>query len=131
MTCQIVGNTAIIQSAFTLANLLKVADAAPGELTLYGGADGKEPVFKISFTTTEPGQIGKYGISYFVGNHPDPTAKPSISVTLDTDGDKKEFVAKKYGAALMSLAKLEQGLHGVLAEIEREHAEILGAITVL
>ena len=131
MTCKIVGNTAVIQSAFTLAKLIEVYKNAPDALVLYADEEHKTPVFKIGLTANPEGDFGNYGISFYAGPSANEDEKPSVSVTVNTGGDKKEYVADTYGAALRKLNKLEESLHGVLAEIEREHAEILGAITVL
>lgn len=131
MTCTIVGNTAVIQSGFTLEKLLRVQKNAPEKLILYAEDDSAKPVFKIGFTDSPEGSFGNFGVNFYLGLESDPAQKPSISVPVNTAGDKKEYVANKYGAALRKLNKLEAGLHDAVSQIDREHAEILGAITVL
>lgn len=125
----IAGQAVVVTSAMKLADLRKIAQYRPGALTLRGGDDGKEPIFKIG-VTNGTGELNKYGAAFGAETHDDEKLATITLMVDSVQGDIREEVAEAIGVPVLNLNKLEETLPAVLAEIEREKAAILGNITV-
>lgn len=124
----IAGDAVVITSALTLEEIKTVGKYRPKALTLMGGENNKEPIFVLG--TSSNGSINKYGAS-FAGVARDGSGKATITLMMKGSTDNiKEAVADNYGAALVSLNKLEQALPAVLEEIKVEREGIMAAISV-
>lgn len=126
----ITGDAVVITSALKLEEIKKVAKYRPKALSLFGGEDGKEEIFRIGATNGK-GSIGKYGAE-FSGEARDGSGLATITTIIQgVEGDIKEVVADTYGLWVNSLNKLEEGTLPILAEIEEEHQQILDNIELL
>lgn len=123
----ITGNALVIESAIKREDLAMVAKYRPDALILKGGEDGKTPIFAIA-PGKGVGEISKFGVTFGEPAHGDLATVTAILPTVD--GSIKEFVADKYGSALMNLAKLEESIPAVVDEIAAEKAQILNGITL-
>lgn len=127
----IAGDAVVVTSAVKLEDYKKVAKYRPDALTLMGGEDGKEPVFRVAILPGGSGSIGKYGAEFASATHDEEKLASITMGFVGVDGrDIKETVADEIGAAVMSLNKLEDTIPGVLAEIDAEKAAIMENITV-
>lgn len=126
----IAGDAVVVTSVLKLEDLKTVAKYRPEQLTLYGGEDGKEPVFAIGITDG-PGVINAYGASFGRESHDE--AKLA-QITLNVDGsveDVKAYVADKFGGAIININKLEEKLPGVIDEINAEKSVVLDSIEIV
>lgn len=127
----IAGEAIVVTSAVKLEDYRKVAKYRPKALTLLGGEDGKEPIFRAGVSNGGAGTIGKYGAEFATATHDEQKlASITLVYTGEAGNDIKETVADEIGPAVMLLNKLEATLPDVLAEIDAEKAQILENITV-
>ena len=124
----VVGDAAVVTSSITLANLKKIEKYRPKALTLFGGEDGKEPVFKIG--TGSKGSINEYGATFSGETHDDKKLATITIPLTGVTGDVKEYVAESTGTAIININKIERSLGAALEEIDAEKAEVLNNITV-
>ena len=126
----VAGESVVVTSAITLENYRMIAKYRPAKLVLKGGDDGKEPIFAVGVATNSRGSINKMGAEFGSEAH-DGTGRATITFDLpQTDGDVKEAVAEKVGAAIIYLNKLEETLPDVVNEIVAEKAAVLENISV-
>ena len=126
----VAGESVVVTSAITLENYRMIAKYRPAKLVLKGGDDGKEPIFAVGVATNPRGSINKMGAEFGSEAH-DGTGRATITFDLhQTDGDVKEAVAEKVGAAIIYLNKLEETLPDVVNEIAAEKAAVLENISV-
>ena len=127
----VVGDAVVIKSELTLEDLEKVAEYRPKALILYGGEDGKEPIFRVS--VGENGSINEYGAT-FAGQTHDEAKKATITKLLPCisgcECDIRDAVAGAIGSAILNLNKIEAKIPEVLSEIEAERAEVLEHISI-
>lgn len=126
----VTGSAVVITSAVKYEDIEKVQKYRPDALTLKN--EEKEPVFRIGVTDRGPGGIDKYGAS-FGGHTFDENRLATITLMTiggDTAEEIKDAIADKYGAALLSINKIEATLPTVIDEINAERDLIRGAITV-
>lgn len=126
----VAGESVVVTSAITLEDYRMIAKYRPDKLVLKGGDDGKEPIFAVGVATNPHGSINKMGAEFGSEAH-DGTGRATITFDLpQTDGDVKEAVAEKVGAAIIHLNKLEEILPDVVNEIAAEKAAVLENISV-
>lgn len=125
----ILGDAVVITSAMKLEDLLTVKKYRPDALTLKGGEDGKEPVFRIDVTKGS-GSIGQYGASFAAETHDGAKLATITVVAPDIEGDIKEYIADKLGSAITSLNKLEATLPDIVQAVADEKAQVMNAISV-
>lgn len=126
----IAGRALVITSDLKLTDLETVRKYQPKALILMGGEDGKEPVFAVAAVRGSAGKIGNIGVEFGEETHDDAKlATMTLMVPSDVE-DMKEYVADKYGAALMNLAKLETVLPAVVEAISAEKQSIMDSISV-
>lgn len=126
----IAGKALVITSALKLADLEAVKKYQPKALILMGGEDGKEPIFAMGVVRGSAGKIGNIGVEFGEETRDDAKlATMTLMVPADVK-DMKEYVADKYGAALMNLAKLEESLPAVVAAIAADKQAIMDNINV-
>lgn len=126
----IAGKALVITSNLKLTDLETVKKYQSEALTLMGGEDGKEPVFAIGIVRGSAGKIGGSGVEFGEETHDD---QKLATMTLMLPGDvhdMKEYVADKYGAALVNLAKLEAALPAVVESIAASKKSIMDNINV-
>lgn len=129
MKVTIAGSAAVITSDLSLENIKTVAKYKPSALTLYGGEDGKTPLFGICAGKQSAGSINEAGAEF--GTQTADDGKATITVVFkEPVDDAKAYVADVYGGALLNLAKLEAKLPEVIDQINAEKAEVLSNITV-
>lgn len=126
----IAGNALVVTSAMSMEDLSTIKKYRPKALTLMGGENNKEEVFRIDVGNTGNGGINCVGACY-CGNTHDAEKKACITISLSgVTGDVREYVADQFGEAFISLNRLEESLPGVLAEILEQKAAIMDIITV-
>jgi len=124
----IAGDAVVITSELKLEDIQTISKYRPKALTLMGGENNKEPIFVLG--TSADGSINKYGAS-FSGVARDGSGKATITMMMrGNTAEIKEAVADKFGAALISLGKLEAAMPAVLEEIAAERATIMANISV-
>ena len=123
----VAGDAIVITSTLPLEDIKTVAKYRPKELTLYGGEDGKEPLFAIGVGFES---INQFGINFSTAARTEgKEAQITVSLPRDTK-EPKDYISDTYGAALIALGKLEEKLPGVIAEIEAEKAAIQANIEI-
>lgn len=125
----IAGDAAVITSSLKLEDIRTVEKYRPKELVLYGGEDGKEPVYAVG-STTGTGNINAVGASFGRETRDDHKLATITMVIPSNVADAKEFIADSLGAAIINLNKLEQKIPAVLEKISAEKAEVLSNISV-
>ena len=126
----IAGNAAVITSTLKLEDIKVIEKYRPKALTLMGGEDGKEEIFKLG-STADAGYLSAFGASFgFETRDAAKLATMTIDITKCGAGDPKEYVADLYGGALMNLAKIEAELPAVIAEINDDKAAVLASIAM-
>lgn len=126
----IAGEAVVVTSDLKLEDYRKIAKYRPRALTLYGGEDGKEPIFCAGVAAQAPGSISEYGVEFGGATH---DGEKLATVTLVYTGageDIKSAVAEDIGSAVILLNRLEATLPDVIAEIDAEKAAILDSITL-
>lgn len=127
----IAGEAVVVTSSIKLEDYRKIAKYRPKALTLTGGEDGKEPIFRVGVTNGSNGTIGKYGAEFANATHDEQKLASITLVYTGAAGESiKETVADEIGPAVMLLNRLEDTLPNVLEEIDAEKARILENITV-
>ena len=125
----IAGEAVVITSSMKLEDIKTIQKYRPEALTLFGGEEGKEPIFKIGVSEGF-GTINKYGAEFGSATHDD-EKKAVITLTMTTDdGNLKEFVADTIGTYVLKLNELESKLPAILADISAQKTKILENITV-
>lgn len=126
----IAGRALVITSDLKLTDLETVRKYQPKALILMGGEDGKEPVFAVAAVRGSAGKIGNIGVEFGEETHDDAKLATMTLMVPGDVKDMKEYVADKYGAALMNLAKLETVLPAVVEAISAEKQSIMDSISV-
>lgn len=124
----IAGKALVVTSTLKLEELELIKKYRPKALILMGGEDGKEPIFAVTAVRGSVGSIGRMGVEFGEEN-----AEKLATMTLMAPADvkdMKEYVADKYGAALMNLAALEQSIPATVAAIAAEKAAIMENISI-
>lgn len=123
------GNAVVITSALKLNDVQLIQKYRPDELTLRGGEDGKEPLFKIGVATSGTGSINKFGVAFDATTHnADGKAVITMMLPEGLEGDVKEYIADTIGAPKAMLDKLEATLKDTASEINTERKEIMDGI---
>lgn len=126
----ILGEAVVVTSAIKLEDLRKVAKYRPDALTLKGGEDGKEPIFRVG-VCNGAGNINKYGAEFGAETHDDAKLATITLAAPGFDGDVRNEVAEAIGPYVLNLNKIEETIPAVLAEIDAEKNAILENITVV
>ena len=127
----IVGDAVVVTSTKTLEDIKTLEKYRPKALCLYEtDEDGKkQEIFKIGSTSGE-GSLGTYGASFGGVTHDDAKLATITMCLPKSVTDVKEYVAEKYGPALLNLNKVEEQFEAALAEIEAQKAAVMENITV-
>ncbi len=126
---KIAGDAVVITSTMKLEDLNTLKKYRPDALVLKD--ENKEPIFAVGTTSTGRGDINEFGVT-FDSEARDDTKKAVVTVVVPTGiADIKAYVADKLGMAINNLNKLEEGLTGVIDEINAEKAKVLESITVV
>lgn len=122
----VAGDAMVVTSAIKFDDLKTVEKYRPEALTLKGGKDGKEDIFKVG-TTKGAGSINTYGVSFKESRGDGHFAQ--ITVMLPSVDDVKEYISDKYGVAIINLGAIEESLPSVVAGINEEKARIQSFIS--
>lgn len=124
----IAGDAVVVTSSLTLDDIRKVEKYRPEALILKGGEDNKEPIFSVG--TAKSGSINQYGVTFASESH-DESKLAQLTMTLcGVNGDVKEYVADKIGAAVETLNQVEATLPSVIEDIDAKKQAIIESITV-
>ena len=123
----IAGNSYVITSAVSMADLETVKKYRPSALTITD-QETNEALFKIGLGSNS---ISDYGICFGgVSNDDAKLATATLPIPTDVE-DAKEYVLDKAGLALVNLEKLEAEIAEVLADIRTERNSIAESIAVI
>lgn len=128
----IAGDAVVVTSSIKLEDYRKVEKYRPEALTLMGGEDGKEPIFRVATTNAVSGaSLGKYGAEFASATRDDDKL---ATITMFYGGiggaNIKEKIADELGVAILNLNKLEETIPDVIAEIDAQKAAIMENITI-
>ena len=127
----IVGNVAVITSTLQLETLKTIKKYRPKALTLMGGENNKEPIFCIEVGSKGNGELNGNG-AYFTEHTRDDQKLACITVSLNgVEGDVKEYLADRFGEAMMHLNALEATLPTVLTDVKAQKDAVMAAISVI
>ena len=122
----IAGNSYVITSAISLANLEMVKKYRPSALAITD-PETKETTFKVGIGSNS---VSDYGVSFGgVSNSDEKLATATLSIPADVE-DAKEYVLDKAGLAIANLNKVETGIAAALDEIKAERDAIAENIKV-
>lgn len=122
------GEAVVITSTAKLEEIKKLAKYRPDSLVVYGGEDGKEPVFAVGVSAKRSGSINSFSID-FGGCDEQGFAQVTVSYCGPQE-DVKAHLADSIGPQIAMLGKLEQGWPAVIEEIDAEVAGIMASIEV-
>lgn len=124
----IAGDAVVIKSELKLEEIKTIEKYNAKALTLMGGEDGKEPIYRIGSTTGD-GSINSVGASF---GRADAEGKAYVTMVMQNVPTEKakDWVADTLGAALMNLNALEAKLPEVLASISAQRATVMENISV-
>ena len=125
----VMGNAIVITSGVKIEDLKTIQKYRPCALTLFGGEDGKEPMFVVK--TGCASSFNKYGATFAEATRGENGGYATMTIVDEISGDPAEFVAEKYGTAIRNLNALEEKLNGVLDEIVAERQSVKDSITVV
>lgn len=130
----IAGDAAVIKSSMKFEELKTIAKYRAKALTLMGGEDGKEEIFRVDVGCPgESGNINKYG-AVFNGESLDGQGYATLTMSIlgrPTDKDVKDYIADALGEALINLNALEAKLPAVLGEIAAQKEQVLANVSVI
>lgn len=121
------GASVVVVSDVKLEDIKKLKKYAPEALTLFGGEDGKEPMFCIDVTSGH-GTLNSVGAEFGPV-----TSDGYATITLiraEPVADIKAAIVDQYGTALANLNELEAQIPAALAEVERKHAAVMECIEI-
>ena len=125
---KIFGDSVVITSSIKLADMKNVAKYAPKALTLMGGEDGKEELFKVMVGKAGAGSINAWGAT-FASSTRDAEGKATITMMIPAAVEKaKEWIVEEFGGALMNLKALEDQLPAVIAKIAADKKAVEDSI---
>lgn len=125
----IMGDACVLKSAVKLEDYAKIQKYRPQDMFLYGGEDGKEPIFGVCVVKNGPGNINANGVE-FSRHTNDEDQFACLTMVLGGDEDYKKMIADDFGAALLKLNEFEAKVPELLEAIEAEKAQIDQLITV-
>ena len=127
----IAGEAVIVTSSLKLEDLELVSKYRPKALTLYGGEDGKEPLFKVAVGEGS-GYINANGAVFGrTANDGSGLACITMFAAGIPAEEVEEWVQDQIGGAILLLNKLEAAIPAIIGEVAAENAAIRGSITVL
>ena len=117
-TIKLTGDAVVITSSHKVEDYKLLAKYAPEKLILMGGEDNKEELFRVSVGAGH-GSIGEYG-AVFSDKTNNADGLATITEVIDASGDIKEYIADKFGSALVNLGKLEEGIDAAVEEVKAQ-----------
>ena len=122
---KVIDKAVVVTSGVKLEDIKTIEKYRPAALTLMGGEEGKEPIFKLA---SGAGSISKFGASF---DHATTEGYAVLTLVTTYEGDKvKEHVADTLGEAMTNLNALEAKIPAVLESVKKEREEIMANITV-
>lgn len=128
---KVMGNAVVFQSSMKLEDLELVQKYRSEALSVKGGEEGKEILFTVVPATGTIGDVNDAVVMFGQkSNGGLATVTKLIPCMPDSEGELKELLADKLGAALGYMNKLEETLPAVLEEVKAERAAVMEAIEV-
>ena len=126
---KVLGNAAVITSAAKLADIKLLEKYRPAALTLLGGEDGKQPIFRV-MTACGDGSLDCNG-AVFCNTTRDAEGYAQITVKVSGEcADLQEQLADVFGAGLLNLKKIEEAIPAAVEEVKAEKEAILAQISI-
>ena len=122
----IAGNSFVVTSSITLANLELVKKHRPKALKIVD-EETREEIFAVGIGGNS---LNSVGISFGgVSNGEEKLATVTMPIPPDAEY-AKQYVQEKAGAAIVNLNRIEAGINEVLEEIQEEQKKVTDSITV-
>lgn len=126
----VTGSAVVITSTLKLNEVATIQKYRPDALTLRGGEDGKEPIFKIGIPASGTGSINKYGAAFDAETHNEGGFATITMMLGEFEGDIKEHIADTIGQPVNLLGQLEEALSETAAAIKTERQNVMNNITL-
>lgn len=130
---KIAGDAIVIESKFTLEDILALEKYDKKALSLYEKDEGTGKIskdFRVA-TTEGAGSLSQYGASFDSATR-DEHGYACITMLLPPYiDDAKDYVAEELGSAFAKLVKVEEQIPAALAKVEQQKVDTLAAITMV
>lgn len=130
---KIAGDAIVIESKFTLEDILALEKYDKKALSLYEKDEGTGKIsedFRVA-TTEGAGSLSQYGASFDSATR-DEHGYACITMLLPPYiDDAKDYVAEELGPAFAKLVKVEEQIPAALAKVEQQKVDTLAAITMV
>lgn len=128
---KVVGDAVVITSALKLEDIKLVQAVRPKALEVSQDEDGKKKMLFRLGAGDGKGSITEFGIVFGrVTNDGQGFAQYTQEICAG-DKDVKEYVAGIFGVPVMYLNELENTLPDVIADIKRQHQNVLDSIELV
>ena len=128
---KVVGDAVVITSALKLEDIKLLQAARPKALEVSQDDDGKKKLLFRLGAGNGKGSVTEFGIVFGrVTNDGQGFAQYTQEISAG-DKDVKEYVAELFGMPVMYLNELEKTLPDVIAEIKRQHQDVLDSIELV
>lgn len=131
MKIRVLGTTLMVSTEVSLEQLKELTARKPDALKLVEENDGKKAeLFRVSVGQTA--QLNHFGATFTgVTNNEPKVAMLTIDIgSKPEDANVKDYIADKYGAAILNLQKVETQFKPALDEIASERATLAGLIDI-
>lgn len=121
---KILGGSAVLESNYTLDQIRKVMKYRPKMLKIF---EEKTEVFAVAVAKSGYGSANNNGVTFGVmtaGNAP-----ATVTMMIPEAADKKAWVREEWGAAILGLKKVEEGLAAAIDDINAEAEAVSACIT--
>lgn len=132
MEIKTVGNSLVVTTEVTMEDLKKLQARKPDALALTKEVDGKkQEYFRVA--AGKAGSLNTFGATFSADTN---TAPKKAMLTVDISGksaeeDVKQYVAEKFGAAILNLREVEKKFQPALHQIAEEQEFLSGLINVV
>ncbi|MEG1562329.1 MAG: hypothetical protein RR365_01130 [Bacteroides sp.] len=125
---KIFANKYMVESSISVDDLKKVQAYRPDALKCFD-EDGNE-TFKVA-ATTGCGSINAYGVGFNTQTNGDVTFAAMTADIPEGVKDPVDYVAEKVRLAFPKLSQIEQGIEGVITDVDAETEAVKASIEVI
>lgn len=126
-TIKVVGNIAVIESAFSPEEIAEVSKYRPNALVKVD-AETKEPVFVVGVGRGD-GSLSIFGAEF--GSGKNAANKALITLRIPDGIEPKKYIEDKVGVSILALNSIEEGLTATLEAIKEEKAAVMATVEIL
>ncbi len=132
MKINTIGNSLVVTTEVTMEDLKKLQACKSEALSLFQEVDGKKQErFRVAPGKT--GSLTTFGATFSGDTNTEPKVA-MLTVDLSAkpaDKDVKQYVAEKYGTAILNLRKVEEQFKPALKQITEDQAYLASLINVV